>query len=152
MLPFCSLYLQCIGSILHISHPLCSAEECPTVPPRGALVNHTPSFRAAAVNQFLCSSCWIEMKLSVKLQNVSNRRTIEAAEGETLKCGEGGVSHHFPPSYRYFHNPKRPRKQIMNKDKTSICHLLRVFISPHLRFQFIFRNKKTKPTFPEAPN
>lgn len=102
-----SLSLQPIGSIVYFSELLllcarqknvlqCTLEEFRRI---------TPPFKPAGVNQFLCSSCWIEL-LSVKRQ-ITNSNSFQHNKDNRVKdfWGGGGFTL-FPSSYRYLHNPK----------------------------------------------
>lgn len=69
-------YRLCYTVLLHYAaHPLCWTEKRAAAPLRGALGKHLP-LHSAAVGRFLCSSRWIETKLSVHLWIITNPKTF----------------------------------------------------------------------------
>lgn len=131
--------------LLWAPRPLCSAEKCPTVPPRGAQEKHAAVQVSAGVQQFLCSSCWSEMKLSVEqldneFKQFPTQRARQKWQQGRLLGGEEGP-HRFLSSYRCFHNPKclcMKHKRTNNTNKDQHVHTNPPSVS-HSRLRFLIQ-------------
>jgi len=149
--------------LLCASYPLCSMEKCPTVPPRGTLENYTPIQFSAGVNQFLCSSCWIEMRLSVK-HRITYSNSFQHNKDNRSDRGKGGGIHDisFPPTgtciipnvSAWNTNTQTLRQRHTHSHKTSICHLFKISLSLLiLDFNSVFVIAHTlPPQSPKSPN
>lgn len=161
-LPFVlSPSLHRMGSIRYMAEPLilCALQKNVLQCPLEALRSISVS---AGVNQFLCSSCWIEMKLSVK-HRITNSKSFQQSEDNRRKKED---SHQFLSSYRYSHNPKclcawnTNTQALWTKTLTSTQNL---HLSPTQGFSFSTsqvliqfppqeKQTHTSPRSPRSPN